>query len=218
MKYTGGFPDFSIEKPMPMVWPSAKVALEERQASGRYEAELKLNEHRGFLTIDENGEPTFYTYRYSTPIKLTGPVMEHVKRLNLPPCSVFDGGHFYRLAFSKNSYLWIFDVLVLNGERVTLGWEQRRELRDQLFKPDKYIWVPLRTDTFATEFEAMLSGTSLLIKQAALQYGVPYNLLVKEIEGLVIKRKDSKLRFPRTKIESPSYIKVRIADVNKGRK
>jgi hypothetical protein len=215
MTYKGGFPRFSIEKPFPVFWPSGKELLEQRQASGDYEAELKLNEHRGFITIDDKGEPTFFSYRHDNPIKLRGPALDHLKAMDLPPGSVFDGGHFSKLTVSKNSHLWIFDVLVLGGEQVVWTWGERRAWLDANIKPDPFIWVPLKTEDFVGEFQRMLNGDSLLVKQAALRYGIPYEMLVKEIEGLVLKRKSSKLTFPSSKKEVSSYFKLRLVDAKR---
>lgn len=202
MTYCGGFPNFSIEKPISIPWKSDQLLSMEE--SGEYVAELKLNEHRGFITTDENGVPTFFSYRGPEPKDV--PALEGV---SLPPCSVFDGGHLFRKDFG--SRLWIFDVLILEGKKVRRPFEERKALRDHHVSPSSTVWLPFSTSSFVREFQDMLNGRSKLIHQASEAYDFPD--LAPFIEGFVIKRKDARPCFPRSKRETASSFKLRIADV-----
>ena len=208
--YTKGYPRFAIEKPITQPW--VKDGVQKKQDSGEYYGELKLNEHRSFLCIDDKGAPTLYTYRHDIPTKVHGPVLDQVRELDLPPSSIFDGGHLWRKAFG-DSRLWIFDVLVMNGSKVRKTCEERRQIVQDLFPTSKLIWTPLRCDNFTQEFEAMLKGESTLIKEACLKYGMPYEQLAPFFEGFVLKNKTSKLTFPSNKKEVASYFRLRLADV-----
>lgn len=210
--YKGGFPTFSIEKPMSVPWKS-KVLMD-TQMSDKYMAELKLNEHRGFLCIDESGKASFHSHRGpSTNSPINGLALEYVESLNLPKSSIFDAGHFSRKEFSNESRIWLMDILLIDGQKVRLPHAERVKLRDQLFKQSKYVWIPLSTTNFLIEFQNMLKGSSPLIRQASEVYAIPYEILVKEIEGLVIKMNSGLHSFPVNKKEVPEFLKLKIVDV-----
>jgi len=210
MYYVNGYPRFCIEKPLRSAWLKDKLKVKE--STGQYFAELKLNEHRGFLCIDDNGKAVFYTYRHRNPVKIRGEALARIEAMGLPRSSIFDGGHLFRKEFGPTR-IYIFDALVISGEKCKLSCEMRRGLLDKLIKTDDLIWRPLWTEKWVDEFEAMIYGESQLIKEAALAYGFPYEKLLPLIEGFVLKRKDSLLKFPYRQIESASFLKLRLADL-----
>ena len=215
MYYKNGYPIFSIEKPKKYPYiPRLREMMADRQKSGGWYGELKLNEHRGFICLDENGKAIFYTYRHRTPVQIRGDALNRIEAMGIPPSTVLDGGHLFRKEMGPTR-LWIFDVLVLAGEKVKVSCDQRKDLLDNLIKTDELIWRPLRTDFWLKEFEDMMIDNSSLIKKAALQYGLPYDDLKLLIEGLVVKRKGSVLTFPSSKKEVGSYLKIRLADLPK---
>jgi len=159
------------------------------------------------------GNATFYSYRNQFPTKLEGPVLDQIKAMNLPPYTVFDGGKFSRVAWSRETRLWIFDILELDGQRLRLPFRERMALRNSLIVTGTHIWLPLGTATFVHEFENMIQGRSALIKEGSLTYGIPYDLFKGCVEGLVVKNLNSKPSFPGKVKEVASFFKLRLVDV-----
>jgi len=212
-KYTGGFPTFSIEKPIALPWRGGQGYVLEVQSSGEWSAELKLNEHRGFITTDAKGKATFFSYRGPKANSgIVGEVLREVEQMGMPPCSVLDGGQFYRKELG-GSRLWLFDVLVWKGEKVRLPWKERRDLLDSLVPAlHPTVWTPPVCWNFHKEFANMLQGKSKLIYQFLQDHNLPPTF-ADQIEGLVIKRLDGKHSFPVNKKEVSSFLKLRMADV-----
>jgi hypothetical protein len=213
MIYTSGYPKFSIEKPANSPYHPATVPmLRQRQNKGFYYGELKLNEARSFICIDDKGKATVYTYRHSEPTKIRGPALEKLEAMDLPPSTVLDGGHLYRTSFGE-SKLWIFDILIWAGREVGETAIRRRSILDEVIASDKTIWRPLWTEKWLKEFESMMAGKSRLMKKAALQYGVPLEELTTLIEGLVMKDRSHTHGYPRSMKEIGSMFKIRLSDL-----
>lgn len=210
--YTGGFPSFGIEKPMSLPWHGGTGLVKDLQDSGGYSAELKLNEHRGFITIDKKGKATFFSYRGpSANSGIVGSVMNDIEQMGIPPNTVFDGGQFFRKELG-GSRLWLFDVLVWEGEKVRLPWKERRELLDSAIEDNhKTVWTPPLCWRFHKEFGDMLKGKSKMVSDFLVSHHLPPSF-GDQIEGLVIKRLDGKLSFPVNKKEVPTFFKLRLAD------
>lgn len=214
MIYKNGYPGFSIEKPTNFPYhPTTVSYIKNRQASGIYYGELKLNEARSFICVDEQGKVTVYTYRHQRPTKIYGDAINKLEAMDIPPCTVLDGGHLWRTQL-KESKLWIFDVLIWDGQEVRVTSLERSKMLDECIITDETLWRPLKTDKWLKEFEKMILGKSPLIKKAALQYGIPLADLQLLIEGLVMKDKDYVLSYPR---RNPKIIggmfKMRLADL-----
>ena len=206
--YLTGYPDFSIEKPILALYNP--VLLADQQKSQEFYGELKLKIKRGFITIDYMGAVACYRHGISIPDKSLGDAIDQLKQQNLPPRTIFDGGIF----IDDTPKLYIFDVLVYKGKE--LRYEtclQRRKLLEILIKNDDLIWRPHRCDFWFQEFVSMLRGDSSLIKRAALNYGVPHEKLLNSVEGLVMKNKKARLKFPNNVAFSSNFFKLKLEHV-----
>lgn len=215
MVYGRLFPDFQIEKPIKINWGSPQLLS--LQESGRYIAELKLNEHRGFLLIDDDRKPRFIGHRGNEYV-LGREFIAHIEELQLPPRSVFDGGYLSRKDRLDGPRLWIFDILVHRNERLNNPFGERKKLLDRVIPGDKLLWRPVAVTNFLQEFHEILHQRSTLLKRAALQYGVSIEFLRPLIEGLVIKDLEAKPRFSKTLVETASSFKLRTQDVIESKK
>jgi len=196
--YSGGYPDFSIEKPTLAIFQPDW--LKQKQQTGEWYGELKLTVQRGFLTTDCRGRSTYYRH--------TKPQPEITKTLHLPPSSVFDVGLFQH---GKLKRFYVFDVLVLDGNNVKETCLQRRRLLESIDDAHEMIWRPLYTDLWYTEYLQMQKNSSMLIKKSSEQYGIAEKDLKGYVEGLVCKRKKSRLTFPsQTSFTGSSFFKLRL--------
>ena len=210
--YTSGFPKFSIEKPVKYPYnPKYKETFARKQKSGKWYGELKLNEHRGFICFDEHGVPIFYSHTGNI-VRIVGDALERLAKSEIPPSSVLDAGHLYRTSLG-DTRLWIFDVLVLDGEKVDKPFDHRKFILDNTIRTDELVWRPLGTDFWLKEFEDMMVDNSSLIKRASMQYGVPYDKLKILIEGLVLKRKSGVLTYPSQITKVGNFLKMRLGDL-----
>jgi hypothetical protein len=202
-------PIFGIEKPMVIPWASDKLA--EMQKSGEFVAELKLDEDRGFVCTDAAGVPSFYSHRHDTIAKMTGPVFDGVV---LPPNSVFDGGHIYLKELNRESRVYLFDVLVLNGEKLRIPFSERTTKLRELIKPTKHLWLSYQVHNFIDQFRDLLNGRFILLETLAAHWQIPMPVLKNLVEGFVIKRLDAKPAFPSSpKLETTASFKLRLNDV-----
>lgn len=213
--YNGGFPTFSIEKPMALPWAGGNGYVKEMQDSGLYSSELKLNEHRGFITIGKDGKAVFFSYRGPKEnAGIVGDCLKSIEQLGLPQCTVLDGGQFFRKEL-KESKLWVFDVLVWGGQKVRTSWKERRAILDEKIpRGHKNVWMPPLCWNFQKEFQDMLGGKSKYIKEFLDEHNLKESFS-DQIEGLVIKKLDGKLSFPLSKREVSTFYKLRMADVIK---
>lgn len=210
MIYTSGLPPFDVEKPMLVPWQSsALLMMEESDHIG----EIKLNEARGFLTISDQGEITYFN-RYRKKIDLDPAILADLKKMKLPQASVFDGGYL-RNKTHKICSLYLFDILIFEGKKVHWPFSERMAFVDKHIKITKQVWRPFRTTKFIHEFGAMLKGVSPLVKEAAKVYQIDAELLNGFVEGFVIKSLDGKHGFPNAVKKSPHFAKIRKIDVLK---
>ena len=207
MFYVAGKPQFADEKPLKIPWNSE--FLHKIQASGDYTAELKLDDHRGFLSIGKDGKIDFWSRRGSK-VSLDKEILDNLKQMSLPKGLVLDGGLFKRKEFG--SRLWLFDILIIKGNKILDVFEKRRKLLENIVIPTNYIWVPEQTNTFIPEFSDILKKKSSLIQNSSIKYGFDCKLLEKFIEGLVIKKLDGKLSYPWVTKETSNFFKLRKAD------
>jgi tetrahydromethanopterin S-methyltransferase subunit F len=203
-------PKFGIEKPIRISWDPEYI--QRLESSGRYVAELKLDEDRGFLVTDEHGQATFFSHRHMTPLVLTGDPFEGQK---LPPMSVFDGGHIYSKKLGLRSRIYVFDALVIKGEPLRVPFKERMVLLRQLMMPTHTLWIAPQTSDIRKTFDEIRRKDSVFVSQAALQFGIPKDTLWGFVEGLVIKDLGAKPAFPQpgTKKETPASFKLRTADL-----
>jgi len=208
--YSCGYPGFSIEKPILALYNPE--SLSGKQKSGSYYGELKLKIRRGFLTIDYKHQIDFFRHTINIPEKNMALAFERLENMQLPEKTVFDSGIYID---DNQPRLFIFDILILKGNKLTQTCLQRRKLLETLIKTDELIWRPVFADMWFREFDLMLTGKSTLVKRAALNYGIPYEKLVNNVEGLVVKDKKSQLRYPDKVYFSPSFFKLRMDLVKK---
>jgi hypothetical protein len=207
--YTGGKPKFGIEKPLVIPWATDKLI--DMQNSGRWIAELKIDEDRGFICTDAQGKPSYYSHRNDSPTTMTGKVFDGVV---LPPLSVFDGGHVYSKDLNRESRIYLFDVLVIEGQKLHMTFEERTALLRHTVTPSRHIWLSWQSKDFIQDFRNLLNGQYQLIETVAKLWGIPVPFLKKITEGFVIKNLDAKPAFPAGKIaETPASFKLRINDV-----
>jgi len=204
-----GYPNFSIEKPILALYNFDY--LSKQQKSKEWYGEIKLNIKRGFITKDYKNEIVFYKHSLDIPVKNLDLAINRLQKMDIPSKTIFEGGIY----IDDTPKLFIFDILVYNGKELQSTCLQRRKLLGTLIKTDELIWRPLYSDFWFREFDLMLQGDSPLIKRAALNYGIPYKKLIKDVEGLVIKNKKSCLKFPRSVNFSSSYFKLRLDLVKK---
>lgn len=199
--------NFSIEKPAYM--PFLKDRLLPIQKSGEWYGEIKLNEHRSFIIVDDRGDVSIRSYRdLSKPLFVNCAAIQDLKKMKLPKESVFDGGYVNRRSFGELR-IWIFDVLMLRGKRLSAICLDRRNMRNDLIDPGPRIWLPASTDKWLDSFEKMLNGGSYLSNKNALQCGCNKDQFFQLVEGIVVKRKTSQLHyFPTVKNLPASYFKL----------
>ena len=209
--YLTGYPDFTIEKPILALYNPALLA--EKQKSKEWYGEIKLKVRRGFITKDYKNEICFYRHTINIPEKNLDLALDRMRAMDIPPKTIFDGGVFV----DDIPRLFVFDILVYNGkELLHETCLQRRKLLESLIETDELIWRPLYADFWFKEFQLMLENNSPLVKKAALNYGVPYTKLLDNVEGLVIKNKRSRLKFPKKFAAfSNSFFKLRLDLVRK---
>ena len=180
---------------------------------GGYIGEIKLNEARGWLTVSDQGQITYFN-RYRKQVELSPEILADLKKMKLPRASVFDGGYL-RNKTHKVCSLYLFDILILEGKKVHKPFRERMAFIDKTIKITKQVWRPLRTEKFIHEFGAMLKGVAPIVKKAAEVYQIDAELLNGFVEGFVIKNLDGKHGFPNTCKKSPYFAKIRKMDVLK---
>lgn len=198
---------YSIEKPSYM--PYIPDRLRERQREKGWYGEIKLNEHRCFIVVDAKGGITIRGYKApNSPLRIASKAIADLKDMDLPVSTVFDGG-YVRLKDLGETRLWIFDVLTVGGKNLDISCDDRCKYRDELITPTSLIWMPLRTDNWLNEFGKMLDGPTALMRKNAIRCGIPIAKFDALVEGLVVKRRDSKHSYPKSvKIISASYFKL----------
>lgn len=205
-----GYPDFSIEKPILALYNPD--VLKKQQESKEWYGELKLNIKRGFITKDHKNKIAFYSYLSDKPLKNLSLLLNRLKQMDIPSKTILEGGIYMSDDTPK---FFIFDILVYEGRKLNSTCLQRRKLLEVLIKTNDLILRPVYSDFWLREFDLMLEKNSSLVKRAALNYGIPYEKLLQDVEGLVIKNKKSCLTFPTTVNFSPSYFKLRLDLVKK---
>lgn len=216
MKYKGGFPSFDIEKPMMIPW--ASDYLMRLQESGDYLAEYKLNEARSFLVTDTKGRASLYS-RHSKLLALTPDAQDELNSIKLPPCTIFDGGHYKHSKISTQSRIWLFDILIYRGNKVREPWVKRRELLEKTIPPDlKHLWYSPLITNFLEVFSDLIRKRTPLFDPIFERSRVDREKILPEIEGLVIKRKSGLLSFPTRVKETPNFYKLRLMDLPKNYK
>jgi hypothetical protein len=197
---------FSIEKPSYM--PFLREYLVDRQGSGEWYGEIKLNEHRCFIVMDEKGISIRGYKDPNVSLKMAPEAISDLKSMRIHPGTVFDGGYVKRSEIGEVR-LWIFDVLMKDGRRVDLSCDERCDLRDSIITPTNHVWMPMRTEKWISEFDRMLKNPTALIRRNAMQCGISVEKFYPLVEGMVMKKKTSRLTFPRSVRSLPSsYFKL----------
>ena len=206
--YLTGYPNFYVEKPLLAIYNQDN--LQKLQTSREWYGELKLKVRRGLITIDYKNEIKFYKYLTDIPVKHLELPISRIHNMDLPPKTILDAG-LYIDSVDQLPRFFIFDILLYRANELLTNCLQRRKLLETLIKTDDTIWRPHYTDFWLQEFRQMLEGDSFLIKKSALNFGIPYERFIHEVEGLVIKNKKSRLKYPKKQtIFSHSFFKLKI--------
>lgn len=213
MDYLKGKPSFSIEKPTKIIYGNDMLDIIEM--SGRYIAELKIDEKRGMLCIEEGGEIRFWGYR-GNEFNVDEGLKETIRSFNLPEKTILDGGFLKLKSLGEEPYLYIFDILVLDGEYVWQNFDKRNKLLLKLLETRGRLLRPIQISDFVEEFEKLYKGESDLAKKAAKEYNISYELLEPLLEGFVLKDLNGVHSFPHGVKKSSNFYKLRRQDVIKG--
>lgn len=203
-------PTYSHEKPHLIVYPSEQIL--EMEKSGKYIAEIKLNEHRSFIVRDKNWR---VFSRHGNELSLSKEHQEQLNTIDLPKGTVLDGGYFNLKSLTAGvPRIYIFDVLEYGTEKFRDTFEKRIETLDKVFpKSSSLIWKPIRTLQIKSSFEGIVRGKSPILTQAAKAYGIPVKDLLPQIEGLVIKNLAGRHSYPVNTRVSANFYKLRVVDL-----
>lgn len=213
MGYTKGKPLFSIEKPTKIVYGNEMLDLIEM--SGRYIAELKIDEKRGMLCIEEGGNTSFWGYR-GNKYPVDDELKETIRSFELPEKTILDGGFLKLKNLGDKPYLYIFDILVYDGEYVWDNFGKRNQWMNEMFETRDRFLRPIQITDFIEEFEALYRGESKLAEKVAQEYNIEYKLLEPLLEGFVLKDLNGTHGFPHGVKKSNNFYKLRRQDVIKG--
>ncbi len=211
MDYEKGQPKFSVSKPKKIY---QGPMLEMLQDTERFISQFKLDEHRGHLCHEKGGAINFYSYRggaYDVDEEL-----QEIIRSSIPECSVLDSGFLKLKKLGDKPYLYSFDILVLEGEKVWNPLRERLTIMSDLFETQGRFLCPLQVKNFVEEFALLAKGESKLARKMAKLYNIKYELLEPLIEGFVIKDLDGKHEFPQSVKKTNNQYKLRLQDMLKG--
>lgn len=163
--------------------------VDDKSADPDYVAELKYNGWRLLLTSDADGNAFGYNSKGSkmSYLKLDG--------VKLPPNSQFTCEWMDRRTINIKNQLIVFNVMRYKGMICDFSYTRRRELIEQLFPEQTQGELLIKpSQVFETNF-----------REVWHQYRN-----IKEIEGLVIKRKSAPLEYGYNGLrKSPIEIKVK---------
>lgn len=213
MDYTKGKPNFSVEKPVKIIY--GNDMLDFLQDTERFTGQFKLDEHRGQLCIDENNDVSHYSYRGGA-FDVDEELVETVRSFDLPRRTILDSGFLKLKKLGDKPYLYVFDILVLDGEKVWSKLEDRLSLMYNLIETKERFLVASQVKNFVKEFELLMKNESKLAEQMAKDYNIDFQLLKPLIEGFVIKDLNGVHSFPQSVKKSNNFYKLRLQDLPKG--
>lgn len=212
MDYKTGLPKFSPEKPQKLIY--GNPMLEFIQDSGRFVGQFKLDEHRGFLCIDHDYNINHYSYRGGVH-QVDEELKQIIKSFSLPACTVLDSGFLKLKKLGDNPYLYVFDILVWEGQKVWGKLEDRLKLFDRVLSTRGRLLTPIQVPDFLKQFELLMNNECDLAKKVADLYNIDYELLRPLIEGFVIKDLNGTHTFPSSVKKSSNFYKLRLEDLPK---
>lgn len=188
--------NFSIEK------PELAYTASFYEDFGNYVGQLKIDEHRGF--IETSKELVTYTGWRQNSSPTVFQANKHSRNF------LFDGGILNTKDFKTKPLLYVFDILLIDGERTTLTYEDRLKLLNSLDVPDFLIKPICIYKNFDEEMSKIKTKKSSLVEEMSDKFGVNKRVMYEITEGLVIKNLDWKLSYPRNVHHNSNQIKLKI--------
>lgn len=188
-------PSFSIEKPIRITIDSPLVG------DTRYISQLKIDEHRSFL-IYENNALTVLGWR--------GNIHHIFKEFEIKGVrsAIFDGGVIRTLEFKTNPLIYAFDVLMLEGQKLSSGYIDRYQSLSSL-GVERFI-IPENISDTGDEYRRILGKNSLVVQRFAERAGVSNDRAYQLCEGLVLKDRSGVLRYPASLSYNTSQFKLKL--------
>lgn len=150
--------------------------------------QIKLDEHRSFIHVGPEGcEVEGWRGNMF--------VADFPLRSNVP--MVLDGGLLKQWEFIKRPVLYIFDVLLINGERVSLRYRDRYSHLIKHIDECHQVIIARNFQDFLTEYDSSKRVISDEIQRMANLTGYKAELYQEINEGMVIKNLNSMLSYPR---------------------
>lgn len=191
--------NFSIEKPLPISRNSQ--LLMELDVDDNWVSQLKIDEHRSFITLN-NDTIEVVGWRGGSAVYKTKLKNDTGKKI------VFDGGIIKTTIFKNKPMLYVFDVLLINGERTSKTYDERFDFVIKNSVPE--FTVPeLITDPIEA-FDDIKNKKSKYVERLSISLKISLKEAYSIVEGLVLKNKKGVLRYPMNKCESPNQLKLRL--------
>lgn len=188
---------FSIEKPI-RITEESDLAKD----SVNYVSQLKIDEHRSFLIL-ENGRLTVLGWRGNVHHVMQGVLCSQpYNRL------VFDGGIIRTLEFKKRPLLYVFDILMIDDNRVTQTYQERYDLLND-YRCSPFI-IPECHNDHIKQYNDLKSKKSSAIDRFAERAGLATQRAYELCEGLVLKKLDGKLKYPANMTHNANQLKLKL--------
>lgn len=190
--------NFSIEKPLPISINSQ--VLRDINRDNNWVSQLKIDEHRSFIVLNGcNIEVIGWRGGTTHIIKLPSDTGLNV---------VFDGGIIKTTIFKKKPLIYVFDVLLIDDNRLTAKYSERFDfiIKNKIsgFTYPELINNPIE------EFNKLKIKKSKYVERLAKELKISINEAYSIVEGFVIKNVNGVLRYPMNKCESPNQLKLKL--------
>ena len=189
--------NFNIEKPLPLTIESDLVSS--LQESGNYIGQPKLDEHRSFICFNDDKIEV---------LGWRGNVHRIIPNTTSYNNLVLDGGLLITNKFRKEPFIYLFDVILVGGNKVNADYEKRYEFLSNLKLSGNNVVAPNIKD-FKEEYHRIKNKESKYITELANKFGLKSSEIYDITEGLVLKNKSWKLRYKQNMNKNSDQIKIK---------
>jgi hypothetical protein len=195
-------PKFCQEKPI--LTPYYPQYLSSLQKTGDWYGVLSLAGLRGFITII-NSKVNFWVDSKSIWDCDSNETLKDMSNL-FPNKTVLDVVYF------GGSFI-LQDILYLKNCKLdNMSCASRRDILTSFFNTNINLKIKKQfyTDFWLHEIELLNKDESSLAKKTALNFGIPYQEFLKEVDGIIVRNKKSYLTFPeKTKFLGSSFFRIK---------
>ena len=194
-------PKFYLEKPV--LTPYYPLYLSDLQKDGGWFGVLSLTGLRGIITI--NSKVNFWVDSKSIWDCESNTVLKEMSDL-FPNKTMLDVIHF------GDSFI-LQDILYLKNCKLdNMTCIARRDILTSFFSTNLNMKIKNQfyTDFWLHEIDLLNKDESSLAKKTALQFGTPYNDLLKDVDGIIVRNKKAYLTFPeKSKFLGSSFFRIK---------